>query len=170
MMIRTERLILKPLTIDDWSFMLNLLNQPDFIENIGDKNVKTEEQAREHVSQLMKTHQELGFSMLLMTLKPEGQSEESAEEKVGVCGLLKRDFLPYPDLGYAILPQYYRQGYTFEAAQGVLSHYDSFKNIMGITSDSNTGSQNVLLKLGFKSIEPVKGPEDKLFTAFELAR
>ena len=170
MMIKTERLILRPLTIEDWPFMLNLLNQPDFIENIGDKNVKTEEQARAHVEQLMKTHQELGFSMLLITLKPEGHLEEKAGQKVGVCGLLKREFLPYPDLGYALLPEHYRKGYTFEAAQGVLSHYDSFKNIMGITNEANTGSQNLLLKLGFKSIEPVKGPEEELITAFELTR
>ena len=78
-MIKTERLILRPLTIEDWPFMLNLLNQPDFIENIGDKNVKTEEQARAHVEQLMKTHQEL---VLVFTsfeeIKPTIQIYETA--------------------------------------------------------------------------------------------
>ncbi|WP_448213851.1 GNAT family N-acetyltransferase [Colwellia sp. MEBiC06753] len=145
-MITTKRMTLRPLIQNDWPFIIDLLNQADFINNIGDKQVRTQQDALDYITNgPAKMQETYGFSLMAMVL-PSG-------EQIGLCGLLKRDELPSPDLGYALLPQHYRQGYTKEAAQAVLSHYQKIRPVLAITSEDNLASQQLLQGLGFAGFE-----------------
>lgn len=142
-MIETARLMIRELSEEtDCPFILRLLNQQGFYDYIGDKNVRDLEDAKNYiVDGPKKSFTQHGFGLMLVT-KVDG-------EPVGLCGLLKRDSLGYPDLGYAICETHYRMGYAFESCQGVLAHYQSHRPLLAITSLDNTASQNLLLKLGF---------------------
>lgn len=142
-MINTARLIIRPLSDEtDCPFILRLLNQQGFYDHIGDKNVRNLEDAKNYIIDgPNKSFIQHGFGLMLVATT-EG-------EPVGLCGLLKRDNLGHPDLGYAICETHYRKGYAFESCQGVLSHYQSQRPLLAITLLENTASQNLLLKLGF---------------------
>src|SRR5215471_11105797 len=112
--IKTARLILRELREDDAPFMLQLLNDPDFLRYIGDRNVRTIEQARAYIAAgPMKSYAEFGYGLLLAQL-------QSNNTPLGLCGLVQRDYLPNPDLGFAFLPQFRAQGYCTEASRAVL--------------------------------------------------
>jgi len=141
--ISTERLTLRPLNSDDAEFILALFNQPDCLKFIGDRNIRTLEDAEQYIiNGPQKSYQEHGFGMMAITL-PSGVV-------VGLCGILKRDEYDLPDIGYAILSEYYRNGYALESCQGILSHYKEQKQLLALTHPDNVGSKNVLLKLGFQ--------------------
>jgi RimJ/RimL family protein N-acetyltransferase len=145
-MIQTDRLIIRPLKFIDEHFIVELLNEKDFIENIGDKKVRNTDDARRYMENgPLACQQQHGFSLMTVTLQN--------GEPIGLCGLLKRDELTYPDLGYAFLSRYYRQGYGFEAATGVLSHFHRIRPILAMTSKGNNPSQQLLIKLGFNEYE-----------------
>ena len=117
--LETERLILRPLTFDDTPFITELLNDPDYIRNIGDRKVRTTDDAGHYLTTgPMESYTTHGFGLLCTTLKPE--TKKSVGTPIGTCGLLKRDFLDFPDLGYAFLPEFRSAGYAGEAAAGVL--------------------------------------------------
>src|SRR5690349_12434898 len=110
MQIETARLCLRELTPDDGEFILRLLNEPSFIQNIGDRGVRTIEDARAYiVNGPIASYQKYGFGLLLVELKESGES-------IGICGLLKRDVLEDPDIGYALLPEFWSRGYAYESA------------------------------------------------------
>lgn len=144
-MITTQRLTIRPMEVQDAQFIIELLNEPDFIKYIADKGVKNNQDAIQYMREGPLACQALnGFS--LMTVLVDGKTP------IGLCGLLKRDNLAYPDLGYAFLERFYRQGFAYEAAQGVLSHFNSIRPLLAITSTDNIPSQQLLLKLGFSSV------------------
>lgn len=144
--LRTERILLRPVTIDDADFVFELVNDVDFIQYIGDKQVRTFADAKAYLKTgPIACYRQHGFGMLGM------QSMESGR-LMGLCGLLQRQELACPDLGYALLAQYRRQGFIFEAAQAVL--LDARKRlgldcILGLVSAQNHSSIKVLEKLGF---------------------
>ncbi|MFD2166227.1 GNAT family N-acetyltransferase [Thalassotalea euphylliae] len=159
-MISSGRLTISPLTPSDWPFILELLNTEDFIEQIGDKQVSDKASALKYIATgPAKCQQENGFSLMAMRLD-EGTP-------VGLCGLLKRDTLPFPDIGYALLPQYYRKGYTFEACEAVLAHFKALRPVMAITSHQNTASIKLLEKLGF-AVAPSELNSDDSVSSFIL--
>lgn len=142
----TERLSLRTLTIDDAPFYQRLVNDPSFIENIGDRGERTLEQAREGMSRrLLAAQAEHGYSLYLVELHD--------GTPIGMCGLVKRDTLDCTDLGYAYLPAYWRRGYAVEAARAVLHHarHDiGLTRLLAITDPGNAGSIAVLTRLGFQ--------------------
>ncbi|NMP33275.1 GNAT family N-acetyltransferase [Thalassotalea sp. M1531] len=141
-MIKTKRLTIRPFRLDDWRFIVELLNQPEFIANIGDKKVSNKVEAHEYLETgPLLCQKEHGYSLMAVQLHN--------GELVGMCGLLKRDYLDSPDLGYAISDNHYRQGYAFEACQAVLEYYGNHRPILAITSLANQASQSLLEKLGF---------------------
>src|SRR5438034_1375562 len=114
--IETDRLILRYLATADAEFVLELLNEPSFIRYIGDKQVRTLDDARAYVLEgPVKSYATYGFGLNLVELKPD-------RTPIGICGLLRRDTLPGPDIGFAFLPFYWDQGYAFEAAAAVMKH------------------------------------------------
>jgi len=156
--IETERLILRELTVDDAPFMLDLLNQPSFIQFIGDRNVRTLDDARQFIlTRYLDDYERLGFGVYL-TLLRENQIP------IGICGLIKRDGLDDVDIGYAFLPQYWAQGYASESTSAVLAYARNtlgIRRILGITTPDNTGSIRVLEKAGLKFERMIQLPGDE---------
>ena len=145
MILQTPRLILRKLTLDDGAFMVRLLNDPSFLGNIGDKGVRTVEDARRWLSDShLASYAKHGFGHYMVELKPDGTP-------VGMCGLIKREALGEVDVGFALLPEFWSRGYAFEAAAAVMEFGRrelGLSRIVGFVSPGNTGSIRVLQKLG----------------------
>ncbi len=142
--LETPRLTLRRLQFDDAPFLVDLLNQPSFIENIGDRGVRSIEDAHRYLREgPMAMYDKFGFG-LWHTATRDGVP-------VGMCGLLKRDNLPDADIGYAFLPQFWGQGFAYEAAEATLRHgvrKFGLARVLGVVSEGNNGSIRVLEKLG----------------------
>lgn len=145
--LETERLVLRRLSLDDAEFILELVNEPSWLRYIGDRGVRTIEDARQYLlTGPLASYQQFGFGLYLIEEKESGVP-------VGICGLLKRETLDDVDVGFALLPQFWRRGYAFESAAAVLQHgKDDFglRRIVAITSPDNHGSIHLLEKLGFR--------------------
>ena len=131
----TDRLILSKFSLDDAPFILKMLNDPDWLQFIGDKGIKTLDDARDYiVNKLQKSFRELGFGMLIVKLK-------DGDISIGTCGLLKRDYLDDLDLGFAFLPRFRGKGYAFEAASATISYGKEnlgMKRILAFTDADNS--------------------------------
>ena len=164
--LETERLRLRHLAPDiDAEFILELLNDPSFIRYIGDKGVRDLDAARRYIIDgPAKSYEAHGFGLYLVELKVN-------ETPIGICGLVKRDTLPNPDIGFAFLPQYWKKGYAFESAVAVMQYArDTLKQdrILAITSPDNEASGRLLDKIGLRFEKMIRlgedAPEIKLFT------
>ena len=162
--IETRRLILRRLSVADAEFILELLNDPSFLRFIGDKGVRTPDDARAYVlNGPIQSYETFGFGLYLAALK-------ASSAPIGICGLLKRNTLEDVDIGFAFLPAYRGKGYAAEAAQATLTHgKDGFglSRIVAITDPDNVASIGLLEKLGFKFERMTKlandAPDVKLF-------
>lgn len=145
--LETDRLVLRHLTLNDAPFIVELLNEPSFLRFIGDRGVRSQQDARQYIlNGPIASYKKNGFGLCLVFLKETG-------DPIGMCGLLKRDTLPDPDVGFAFLPAHWRQGYAFESAAAVLKHGREtigLKRIAAITSLDNAASIGVLEKLGLR--------------------
>lgn len=145
--LQTERLTLRGLCETDAAFILKLLNEPSFLQFIGDKGVRTLDDARNYILLgPMEMYARLGFGLYLVQSKDD-------RRPMGMCGLIKRDTLPDVDIGFAFLPEFWRNGYAYEAAAAVLTYgKETFdlKRIVAITSPDNTVSGRLLEKLGLR--------------------
>lgn len=145
--LESSRLSLRRLQLADAEFIFGLVNQPSWLRFIGDKNVRNLDDARNYLrTGPLDMYQRFGFGMFMVERKEDGVA-------VGTCGLLKRDILPEPDIGYAFLPEYWGQGYAFEAASAVLEygHYShELTRILAIVSPGNERSIRVLERCGMK--------------------
>ena len=161
----TARLTLREFVDADAPFIITLLNQPSFLRFIGDKKVRTVDDARRYITTgPIASYQRHGFGLYLVELK-------DRKVPIGMCGVLKRESLPDPDLGFAFLPEYWGKGYAFEAASAALDQArDSFKlaRILAITNPDNDASIKLLAKLGFQFERVMKlstdSDEVKLFS------
>jgi ribosomal-protein-alanine N-acetyltransferase len=144
--LETERLVLREVEAADAAFVLGLLNSPGFLENIGDRGVRDEDQARAYVSErVLTSYRDHGFGMWLTEQKSDGKP-------VGLAGLVRREGLDHPDVGYAFIQRAWGQGYAQEAAAAVVSHARGALGIpvlAAITSPENFASMAVLRKIGF---------------------
>lgn len=145
--LETERLVLRPLTLDDAPFVLELLNDSDWLRFIGDKGVRTLDDARRYIETgPFDSYAKNGFGMLLVERRTD-------RAPVGLCGLVRREVLPGPDIGYALLPAYRGLGYAREAAEAVLRFAREtarLDRIHAITSPTNARSIGVLEHFGFR--------------------
>ncbi|MFD9628233.1 GNAT family N-acetyltransferase [Peribacillus muralis] len=153
----TNRLIGRWLTTDDAEFILELLNEPSWIEFIGDKGVRTLEDARNYILRgPVDMYNRLGFGLYLTELKEEGTP-------IGICGLIKRDDLEDVDIGFAFLPRFWAKGYAYESASATMAYGKDvlgLTRIVGITSPNNHSSAKLLEKLGLQFERMVKFPHD----------
>ena len=144
--ILTDRLEIRWLGLDDAAFILELVNDPDWIRHIGDRQVPDLDAARVYLeSGPLAMYQAHGFGLNRVGLRGD-------DTPIGICGILRRDTLPDPDLGFALLPQYRRQGYATEAAAAVLTHAREvlgLARIVAILSRHNVASRELLHHLGF---------------------
>jgi RimJ/RimL family protein N-acetyltransferase len=163
-MIESERLSLRRLNAGDAEFILELLNDPSFIQNIGDRGVRTVADACRYIANgPVASYEKFGFGLYLVQIKESGVP-------IGICGLLKRESLEDVDVGFAFLPAFRQKGYAFESAAAVMRYGRDvlrLNRIVAITSPENEGSIRVLEKLGmrFEKIVnlPGHGRESKLF-------
>lgn len=154
--IETKRLTLRLLTHQDGAMILALLNEPAFIENIGDKGVRNLQDAKQYIDNgpLMQLSQ-FGFCLLCVVQK-------SSNKPIGLCGLIKRDGIEHPEIGYALLENYRGKGFALEAAQGVISALKTNPNIaiiQAICNPHNSRSIALLTKLGFARLALISLPE-----------
>ena len=145
--LETERLNLRKISIEDAEFILQLLNEPSFLRYIGDKGVRTLEHARKYILEGPVESYELnGFGLYLVELKGSAQP-------IGMCGLVKRPVLPDADIGFAFLPAYWSKGYARESAEAVMAYAREvlgLDRILAITSPDNEASISLLGKLGLR--------------------
>jgi RimJ/RimL family protein N-acetyltransferase len=144
--LRTARLRLRLAEVRDAGFYLELVNDPAFIEHIGDRGLRTVEAAVQAIEEgPVAMQRSRGHSLYLVELI-------DGATPIGLSGLIKRDALDEVDLGYAFLPRYRGCGYAYEAAQGVAEHARriGLARLAAITSPANTGSIALLCKLGMR--------------------
>ncbi|MYM24164.1 GNAT family N-acetyltransferase [Duganella sp. FT135W] len=155
--LETARLTLRTINADDDLFYYELVNDPTWLEHIGDKGIRTVAEARSAILDgPCVMQQRLGHSLYVMERKSDGLA-------LGLCGLIKRDSLPEVDIGYAIRPVHFGQGYTYEAASAVVAYARDvlrLPRLMGITNPANTVSINLLAKLGLTFVEHKVLPPD----------
>jgi len=162
--LETDRLILRWVSLEDAEFILGLLNEPSWLQFIGDKGVRTVEDARAYVLKgPVDMYSRLGFGLYLVELK-------ESVLPIGMCGLIKRDTLEDVDIGFAFLPAYWRKGYAYEAAAAVMAYGEKvlgLNRIVAITSLDNDRSAKLLEKLGLQFEKMLKlapgSTEVKLF-------
>lgn len=149
--LATERLNLRTVEPGDAAFYLALVNDPAFVEHIGDRGIHTLEDAEEALVLGPIAMQELrGHSLYVVELKDGGEPDRHVP--IGMCGLIKRESLDGVDIGYAFLPQYRGQGYACEAGKAVLAYAPSLgiRRVLAITSPNNIASNYLLRKMGMR--------------------
>ncbi|HEX8250471.1 MAG TPA: GNAT family N-acetyltransferase [Pyrinomonadaceae bacterium] len=155
--IETERLSLRRITDEDAEFIFELVNEPGWIQNIGDRNVRTIDDARRYIAdKLAASYERFGFGLYLVELKESGAA-------AGMCGLVKRDSLEDVDIGFAFLERFWSKGYAFESASAVLDYAQNalgLKRIVAIVSPGNHGSVKVLEKINLQFERMIKMPGD----------
>ena len=160
--LNTPRLRLRELTVDDAEFVCRLVNEPSFLTNIGDRGVRTADDARRYIVDGPWTRQRKpGYAQFLVELKDNGTP-------IGVCGLLYREALDLSDVGFALVPEHWGKVYGTEAASAIMAQGRSalgIDRIVGLTSADNLASIKVLVKLGLSFERTVKMSDDDPGTA-----
>lgn len=166
MLLETDRLILRQFTLNDADFVLELVNTPSWLKYIGDRGVKNLQDARVYImGGPVASYRQHGFGLYLVIRRDDGVP-------IGLCGLLKRDTLEHPDVGFALMPAFERQGFGFEAANAVLRYGRDqlgLTRMLAVTQADNAASIKLLKKLGlaFDRMVTLKdgGPELMLFAS-----
>jgi RimJ/RimL family protein N-acetyltransferase len=125
------------------------MNTPKWLLYIGDRGITSQKKAEEYIRDtIISSYASHGYGLYKIVLKTGGAS-------IGLCGFVKRAYLPHADLGFALLPEYEGHGYALEAAKACLQYGKSLLNlrpILAITTYENQNSQKLLLKIGFREI------------------
>ena len=158
--IISERTVLRSFKISDADFILEITNDPDFIKFIGDRNIRDLDQARSYLRQGPLSHyRQYGFGLLGLHLKKNNAL-------IGMCGLIKRDYLESPDLGFAMLPAFRNNGYACEASKSVLDwakKHSGLTLIYAIVNPKNHNSTKLLKRLGFRYERQImSSPNDRV--------
>lgn len=157
----TERLLLREFNLMDAAFIIELVNSPGWLAYIGDRNIKTIEQAAAYLMNgPIKSYAQNGFGLYMVELKADSMP-------IGMCGILKRETLENPDIGFAFLPACTGQGYAFESAAATMVFAKEVLRlpfICAITVPENKASIKLLEKIGLKLVKPVqyKGSDETL--------
>ena len=145
------------MTLDDAEFIVELLNDASFLRFVGDKGVRTTEDAGRYIlTGPMDSYERHGFGLWLVELR-------GSETRIGICGLLKRDTLDDVDIGFAFLPQYRSKGYAFESAAAVMDYGRKvlgLRRIVAVTNEDNAGSIRVLEKIGMSFDRMIRLSDD----------
>ena len=155
--LETRRLILRRFSVEDAAFTLELVNDPAWLEHIGDRNVRSLDDARAYLEKgALSMYERVGFGMYVVALKDSG-------EAIGTCGLIKRDGLEDVDIGFAFLARFRGQGFALESAAAVLEHGRrdfGLNRIVAIVSPANQRSIRILEKIGLTFERMVTLPGD----------
>jgi RimJ/RimL family protein N-acetyltransferase len=158
-LLHTARLQLRELAEADAPFMLQLLNEPSWLQFIGDRGVRTLAEARTYIiTGPQQSYARDGFGFYLV-------ADRENQASMGICGLVRRDFLEDVDIGFAFLPDFWGRGYAFEAAKAVLDFArDSLglQRLVAITAPENEASSKLLHKLGLRIEGRITYPQDEV--------
>jgi RimJ/RimL family protein N-acetyltransferase len=161
----TERLIIREIEESDAAFMNALLNSPGFIKYIGDRGVRTDDDARVFIRErYQKSYLDNGYGLYVVALKED-------MTQVGICGFVRRDTLPGPDLGFAFLPEFEGKGFGTESSKAVLTfgrEILGFERVLAITTLDNSASIKLLEKLGFTFDKTMESPDSETLRLFSL--
>src|SRR5664279_3267525 len=135
----TSRLFLSPLSADDAAFICELVNTEGWLRFIGDRKVTDHESAVAYIQKIMDNANVIYWVVRI----------KDVQKPIGVITLIKRDYLDFPDIGFAFLPAHAGKGYAYEAVKTVLDSLNSNPTILAITVQDNTRSIQLLEKLGF---------------------
>ncbi len=154
----TERLIIRPMSVEDGAFILDLYNRPEFIKYIGDRNLRTVSDAENYIrNRFLPQFQKLGFGNYLILTK-------DGNYQIGGVGIFEREGLDIVDIGFSLLDEFTGKGYAYEAAVKVKSiGMDEFglQKISAITTKDNFSSQRLIEKLGLTFQKFVHIPGDR---------
>lgn len=157
--LETEHLVLRQFSAEDAEFILEQVNEPSWIQNIGDRGVRTLEDARAYISNgPVASYAKNGFGLYLVLLK-------ETNESIGMCGLIKRPGLDDVDIGYALLPRFWGKGYAVESARAVRDYAKNvigLKRLVAITDPANESSIRVLEKIGLRYEKMVRLSDDDI--------
>jgi RimJ/RimL family protein N-acetyltransferase len=159
--LRTERLQLRWLTLDDAELMLAVWNDPAFVRFVGDRGIRTVDEARMTMEEgTMKLYSDHGYGPFRMALA-------DSDEPIGICGLFRREGLDDPDIGFATLPEFCGRGFAFEAACAVIDHARDelgLLRLIAIVSPENEASVGLIRKLGlrFERMYRMAGDDDDI--------
>lgn len=157
-MLETERLLLREFTTDDTAFILELVNSAGWLQYIGDRNIKSVEQAKAYLENgPIKSYRENGFGLCLVERKDDAKA-------IGMCGLLKREYLDTPDMGFAFLPEFNGNGYAYEIANATVEYAKNklkISTVSAITMANNEKSIRLLEKMGFSFKKTIFLPTGK---------
>ena len=154
-------MFLRRVPLDDSDLMLAVWNGPAFVRNVGDRGIRTTEQAHEAMQAgALKLYEDYGYGPYSMVLKSNGL-------QIGICGLFKRENLEDPDIGFAVLPEYCSRGFAGEAAFAVLSHARDdlgIRKVTAIVSPANEPSIRLIEKLGlaFEAMITMPGDDEEI--------
>jgi len=153
--LETKRLVLRRMSVADAEFIFALVNEPAFIRNIGDKGVRSLDDARAYIlNGPMSSYAKHGYGLYRVDLKENG-------EPIGICGLLKRDTLDDVDIGFALLEKFRGRGFATESAAAVMEYGRGalgLERIVAITSPDNDASIRVLGKIGLRFDKMIRMP------------
>ena len=156
--LETERLRLREFTLNDAAFIIELLNSPGWLQFIGDRNVKTEEQARTYLENgPLNSYKVNGYGLWLVERKED-------EKPIGMCGIINREYLDNPDIGFAFLPGYHGQGYAYEVVTATMDYANQhlqISKIEAITIAENERSIRLLEKIGLRFSKTFCFPDSK---------
>ena len=156
--LETDRLLIRPFTFEDVDYIVEQLNEPSFIQNIGDRNVRNTSDAKDYLEKgPIASYTKNGFGLMAVVLK-------ETEETIGMCGLIKRSGLDDIDIGFAFLPKFWSKGYAIESAESVMQNAKEIglKRVVAIVDPKNEGSIRVLEKLGMTFEKMVRLSEDDI--------
>lgn len=154
--METGRLKLRRFMLDDAPFMFELVNDPAWIANIGDRGVRNLDDARRYIGKTLAMYERYGFGMYVVELKDCGRA-------IGTCGLVKRDGLEHADIGFAFLPEFRSQGFAREAAAVVMKHARDdlgLDRVLAIVTPANKPSVNLIEKIGLRFERFTRMPGD----------
>lgn len=153
----TERLSLRWLAPGDAPFVRRLVNEPSWLRFIGDRGVRTDDDARRYLEKgPLAMYASMGFGLYLVQMRASG-------EPMGICGFVKRETLDDVDLGFAFLPEFWGRNYAFEAASATMAFGGStlgLKRVVAITARDNRASIRLLERLGFRFERLVRLEDD----------
>lgn len=156
--LQTQRLALREMEPGDAAFIVEQLTEPSFLANIGDRGVHDLDSAQAYIARWRDNYARDGYGLWLVELRETG-------EVIGMCGIVRRDTLPAPDIGYALLPRHWSKGYAVEACAAVRDHAMrtlGLPRLLAIVSPGNNASVKVLDRIGLRFQDTVRVGEDDL--------
>lgn len=164
MHLESERLIIREAKVSDAPFYFNLFNDPDWIQFIGDKKLKTIEETEKYLKDILFKNAQLnGLGFFTVILK-------DTHKSIGTSTALQREKSGFVDIGYGFLPKGRGNGYATEATKLIIEYVRKTfqqEKVYAFTMPHNKASQKLLKKIGFKFIGMKKVFENGEDAVFE---